>query len=399
MAVANGLPFYQAPALVSKLERDLAFLMTFLATPTDWVVVPELPPQEFLDEMTLSHISLPKYVTNEDYFQNKEFLDIPKGAFRPWGISPAILKKNEVQLPSFSAAYQHEEMSSWKPHHRDLYCRTQALSVLETLEAQQFSVPVIPSSHFPRVCKSVENVDSLLQEFKQVIIKAPWSSSGRGILVLRSNHLNASNKQWIGGIILSQGFVMVEPLLNKVLDLSFHFYVEKGSVQFRGATTFATSKNGQYQGSYLEQFPALLQHECAAFLDETCLNDVQQWLSASLEKSTIGMNYKGVLGVDALLYRDELGKLTLQPCVEINLRHNMGTITLALRKLFPNATGYWKTIFRPQGELRLSYKALREKYPPQFSKDGLLNGFFPLTPVNERSLFASYLVLNSNEMM
>ena len=38
--------------------------------------------------------------------------------------------------------------------------------------------------------------------------------------------------------------------------------------------------------------------------------------------------YVGYLGVDMMIYEDESGEFGVQPCVEINLRYNMGICLL-----------------------------------------------------------------------
>lgn len=44
----------------------------------------------------------------------------------------------------------------------------------------------------------------------------------------------------------------------------------------------------------------------------------------------VAPHYDGPLGIDMMLYRDENGKIALNPCVEVNLRMTMGMVTAAM---------------------------------------------------------------------
>ena len=52
-------------------------------------------------------------------------------------------------------------------------------------------------------------------------------------------------------------------------------------------------------------------------------------------------DYRGYLGIDMMIYSDSAGKYRVQPCLEINLRYNMGLVAdlLSRRYLDEHAEG------------------------------------------------------------
>ena len=44
----------------------------------------------------------------------------------------------------------------------------------------------------------------------------------------------------------------------------------------------------------------------------------------------VAPHYNGPVGIDMMMYRDEHGKIAVNPCVEVNLRMTMGMVTAAM---------------------------------------------------------------------
>ena len=65
-------------------------------------------------------------------------------------------------------------------------------------------------------CSTTEQVAVLKEQYGQVVVKAPWSSSGRGVRF-------DENAAWASNVIARQGSVMVEPYYNKVKDFGMEF--------------------------------------------------------------------------------------------------------------------------------------------------------------------------------
>lgn len=186
------------------------------------------------------------------------------------------------------------------------------------------------------LCGTSETITdiSLIPEYMErwgsVVIKSPWSSSGRGIRYVCEESKAVS--LWADKVVRTMGHIMVEPLLDKILDFGMEYDVmPDGTVRYCGLSLFKTVR-GAYEGSILateEEKEALLRR----FIDISLLHDVQKYI-ASWMKVRLKGKYCGPFGVDMMLVagKDDFEKhsVTLNPCVEINLRRTMGHVALAI---------------------------------------------------------------------
>lgn len=159
------------------------------------------------------------------------------------------------------------------------------------------------------------------------VMKAPWSSSGRGIRYLTHPDHWLRNQTWARNIIERQGGIMVEPYYNKVKDFGMEFLAHAdGSVTYEGLSLFQTI-NGAYSGSIIDteaEKQMILERYVPAQLLETTLNTISEVLSHNLKN-----RYQGPLGVDMMIVADADNQLRLHPCVELNLRRTMGHVALS----------------------------------------------------------------------
>ena len=103
--------------------------------------------------------------------------------------------------------------------------------------------------------------------------------------------------------------------------------------------------------------------------------------------------YVGYLGVDMMIYEDESGEFGVQPCVEINLRYNMGIVSIALQRyLQEGVEGVFNIRFSPQaGEIMQSVEKNREVHPLLMEAGLIVSGYVNLTPVSHESRFVAEL--------
>ncbi len=192
-------------------------------------------------------------------------------------------------------------------------------------------------------CTDIKEVEHLAAKHHRVVLKAPWSSSGRGIRFV-DDYLDAHRTGWVKNLLLAQGSVMVEPFYNKVEDFGMEFHANgDGSVSYEGLSVFST-QNGAYTGNVLATESAKEEMLCR-YIPKSLLDSVKnQIVSITAEifkgirttndnETAIGKGcrYSGPFGVDMMIVAtdDEKGFL-LHPCVEINLRRTMGHVAIAL---------------------------------------------------------------------
>lgn len=81
------------------------------------------------------------------------------------------------------------------------------------------------------------------------MVKAPWSSSGKGILFIPKGQMTCKEEEVLSGILRKQGYVMVEKRLNRVLDFAMEFEMDRlFHLNFLGYSVFQTSRRGEYEG-------------------------------------------------------------------------------------------------------------------------------------------------------
>ena len=182
-------------------------------------------------------------------------------------------------------------------------------------------------------CSTLQQVSECQQRWGQVVIKSPWSSSGRGVRYCDASHLVDNGKliidNWVRNIIKQQGSVMVEPYYNKVKDFGMEFEVDAaGKVHYLGLSLFHT-KNGAYTGNLLAT-EAAKRELMARYLPLDLLDDVRQRI---IDNVQLG-DYQGPFGIDMMVVNSQLSilnsQLLLHPCVELNLRRTMGHVALTM---------------------------------------------------------------------
>ena len=155
------------------------------------------------------------------------------------------------------------------------------------------------------------------------IFKSPWSSSGRGVFVGRWDDVRTQAR--VQGFLSSQGgFVADEFYEDKVLDFAMEFFIhEDHTVEFLGYSVFQAGESGAYGYNYVES-QAELQRRME--VDDTLLHRLIAYHKEHLAKTA----YHGPVGIDMLKTADG----SIHPCLEINLRLNMGILALLLHEQY-----------------------------------------------------------------
>lgn len=171
------------------------------------------------------------------------------------------------------------------------------------------------------VCTSWEDVVRFEQSVGSCVMKAPWSSSGKGLMMASG----ANARGWMQNTVAREGAVVCERWMDKVQDFALEFTLEiDGSVRYEGLSVFRTSRIGRYLAHDVvsqEEQRAIL----AQWVSEEELFRWRTWWQNRLQESDIrAFGYTGPMGVDMLV--DKNG--SVNPCVELNWRMTMGHVTL-----------------------------------------------------------------------
>lgn len=191
-------------------------------------------------------------------------------------------------------------------------------------------------------CTSASEVERLIGRYDKVVLKAPWSSSGRGLRfcdqsLSQHQKVTVNLQGWLQRILQTQGSVMVEPYYNKVKDFGMEFTVlPDGRIRYEGLSLFHTA-NGAYMGNILAT-EAGKRMMMSRYVSLTLLDDIQERICRLFPPLLKGQ-YTGPFGIDMMIctalddhtpMADAPSGFLLHPCVEINLRRTMGHAALAL---------------------------------------------------------------------
>ena len=395
LAVANGSANFMAPAKLRRFEGELSTLPWILARPNDLVLADRIPAKQFTDQLESAGFTLPSFRSIESSLSDSVFLSSEKGFLFPWGWSPSAHKLLSPLKSSCSPEFLNSPVSEWRETHRELYSRKSALEILERIIKESRTENLISPDEIPEICTTHEQIMKLQQKWGKVVVKAPWSSSGRGLQILREHQYNQTNQQIISGYLKHQGYVVAGPWHEKLADLSFQFYsLGNGAIEFKGITSFATDHTGHYLGSYLRSLPPNLTPAALNDFLQQILPEIKDSLSDILRSNNYSTGYYGWIGVDALICKSSGHKLKIHPCLEINCRSTMGAVALNLRThLAERSTGEFGINHSREGHFRKYCDEMKIKEPLITESGKIVSGFLPLTPPLPDCTFGAWIIV------
>ena len=409
--VALGRPGLTPPQRVAELEADFQALPMLLCVRDDVVLLREKPSSDFLRRMQALGFAIPEFVEcSADGLAT--LAERKVNALRPWGWSP---DSAELLAPLVAGLPRGGEGPCWSAAVRQLYAKSWSAARLGEFLAVQEADYLCGTDVVGTACATTEQALAEMGRlteagFDAVVVKAIYGSSGRGQIHCRDGQLRAGQHGRLENILRQQGQVVVEPWLDKVVDLSLHFDVgTEGAVKVAGWTRFLTDGRGQYRGSSVGSLTAGLDEEVKRFLygdgrDARRLPKLGEQLAEWLAEPLHATGYQGPVGVDAMVYRDR-DHLRLKPIVEINPRTTMGRVALKLQQAVNSArTALWLVLSRREvtaagfADLAECAAALEAAYPARLMPDGKqLSGgvLFTTDPTQARS-FATVLLVGES---
>ncbi len=390
MAIAHGHHSYQPPDRLKQFEVDLGEILLFLATGNDIVINQHSTNEQFVDFWRQVNKSMPHFLKLE---QIKDIVHKERYVPTPWGISKQAFHLFNSKGFSFQKATV--EGNDWNPELRQFFSReTSAIFEKKWLSG---TIPdFCQLKHIPQIiCSQTELCTFLKNKELSLVIKSLWSSSGRGIFVVKDAwHINPAIT-WASGRLRHDKGVIIEKWMHKVADFSFQFHLgADNTITFLGINYFSTDTEGRFDKEWIhqpeifelikreKQLPADWEEQCVIHLTKTLQS--MQWHT----------KYVGIIGMDAMVIKEDDGKLRVRCCVEINFRYNMGLVNMALKShISESAKGHWQiTQFEPHQWIDF-YHQQSQEYPAIIENNKLRSGFFPLvSPLQER-IYAAWGVL------
>ncbi len=387
-AVLLGTENYTPPTNVRKMMHDLSFLPMWYADSNDYVYLQQPFAPHFASRLPNELKPLATPVSAKELKQLGD--DTVALEAMPWGISPHSLSLFQKLKEKHGL---NLDVPIWKDAYFQLTGRQMAARCLELVRQ---SLPDLPLPYPAKCCKRVSDVERyLVLQNAPFVIKAPYSSSGRGLLWLSERKLLAKDRNWVEGAISKQGYVTIERQLDKVQDLAMEFYSDgNGTVTYEGLSVFGTAERGAYSGNLLGS-QAHLSEPIARMVGEETLQQIQQAVTTALSQ-LYGAIYKGYLGVDMIVYRTKEGNCALHPCIEINMRYTMGLVALRLSQKFlaPGTKGdFHVTYEKKAGEAYEQHRFMKKAYPLILENGKIREGYLSLSPVTPETNYRAYIVV------
>ena len=381
MALASGETNYMAPASARQMASDLALLPMWYAEAGSAVLAPSAYNADFLktkSELLGMDVAL---------LTEPEVADGKDRKFSPWGWDPALRKRlmtlgaGQTELPS--ADY----MNILREHSH----RLQAVKLLPGLRLNEY---FCGESFY---LSTLAECSAFVEGREACLLKAPLSGSGKGLNWCKGI-FTPFISGWCTRVAASQGGIIAEPIYNKVEDFAMEFYSDgTGEVTFMGYSLFHTGKSGMYEGNRLLSNEAIWK-QLSQYVPSKVLTDLENCLKYRLS-ALVGTVYKGYLGVDMMICRfpeNEKPFFRIHPCVEINLRMNMGVVARFLydRYVRSDSTGRFVIDYHPsEGEALQEHERMSATYPLEIREGKVCSGYLPLVPVHKRSCYRAWMLV------
>ena len=390
-AVLNASKYYHPPAHVTKMQADLAFLPAWYASEGDFVFLETSLPDDFVSSCKPLDFQI-KPVTPGDFSENREMFQHSEVDL--WGISPQGIhffeKLNELWNLSLA-------IPQWKEEFRFLCSRFASQKILVGIIER---IPEIGREILPCFFSGIEEIEQqTIQSHEQLLVKSPYSSSGRGLIWLPPGKLAQSERQIINGMLKKQKQVSIEKALNKYMDFSMHFEItQQGDTQFIGYSVFQTKAKGAYEKSRLAG-QAYLEKQITNLIDAGLLLQTRIVLSELLQEMYAPF-YTGAMGIDMLIYQSG-DFYRLHPCVEINMRKSMGYLAIRLfeKYLHPDSQGEFFIEYNrnPQTTVQ-NHQQLQKQYPLIVENGHIRSGYLSLCPITNQTNYQSFIIIHHSSV-
>lgn len=373
LALADGGANYCPTPAAAHIAYDLASLPLWFAEGRDCVVLPDNVHRDYYKSVSsLFAVALP--------FDAEKKTGVTRCV--PWGWSPQI--KRRLRVMGFDAVLPSDESIAMI---RELSNRKTSIQILTALKEMGIDIPPLPL-----YCTEPDEVASFVNSRPRCVVKAPWSGSGKGI-AWGIGRVETPMEHFYRGIIRRQGGVVCEEFLNGKVEFAMEFFTDGETVSFAGYSLFKSFK-GSYSGNVLaadgdiEQFLARY-----ISLDE--LVKVKEVLPNVMHSLMHSCGYVGYFGVDMMIYESN-GTMRLNPCMELNLRMNMGMVarTFFDRYVANGCKGEYRvSFFKKQGEAIAVHTADTAAFPLEIMSGKITSGYFALSPVTENSRYSVSVII------
>lgn len=371
LALESGI--YTPKPQIQQFAKDLSTLPLWYSDEEDRVIVSQLDDQAWINSVNNIIPNLKDRIASTDDYKHFN----AEKRLMPWGIDNTVCKlTNTTQIDG-------EDVAEVVNRTKIFSSREQTQDALTRLKENGLF-----DGFVSRKVDSIEELRKTNQEFGRIVVKAPWSSSGRGVLFI--DNLDDKEARRIEKIIESQGFVMAESFFEKEIDFALEFENTDGKWHFAGYSLFSTDEHGAYKQNVLAS-DEFLKAEICKHADAEKLDKIVEFYCGYFQERDKELRGNKIIGVDMMA-----GNGRIHPCVEINVRHTMGIVARRLydKYIEPGKTGYYAIIrLNNADELRKWNAEQTQTFPSTISNGKISKGFIALTPIEKNTVFEAYVVV------
>lgn len=379
LALASGDANYMPPASARRMAEELALLPVWYASAGSTVLAPSAYNLAFLREMQ-ECLSLPVELVTEPELASEQELQP-----MPWGWNPSLRKRlqrlgvSEAELPGLSYL---EELRYFSHRNR----------AVELLPRLQLDESFCGESFY---LMKPEEWRHFIESHTSCLLKAPLSGSGKGLNWCKGAFTDFISG-WCNRVATLQGGIIAEPIYDKVMDFAMEFFSDgNGKVSFVGYSIFSTNSSGAYDGNLLLS-DTEMERRLSVYVGKKVFDRLKQRLEEELPVR-FAFGYSGYLGVDMMICRfssEDRIEYKIHPCVEINLRMNMGVVAHSIYRKYvsSDSTGHFSITFHSvSGEALKVHERMKADFPLQIEDGKIVTGYLPLVPVTSRSTYRVWI--------
>ena len=256
--------------------------------------------------------------------------------------------------------------------------------------------------------------------------------SGGGMSPSSSASALKKVESWANALIRRHGYLTVEPYYNKVQDFAMEFIADTTGCHFIGYSYFITDEHGRYIASRLMSDTKAEELLCT-YIPREALHEIRQWITLHYtdivpsewdltrhplpfgidmmivrerQQSTDNRQQSATISDEELEARDnhpdgnsefriQNSKFTIHPCIEINLRMNMGIIAHEIYRhhLTPEAEGMFRIARFPDNtSLRAFHDEQTSLHPATYHNNRLASGYKAITSINTETKHLAYIL-------
>ncbi|MDD4848780.1 MAG: hypothetical protein PHR53_08480 [Bacteroidales bacterium] len=379
LALANGDAHFNAPISAIELAQDAAWLPAWM---TKEGYVWNASPFSEDEKSVFQQLGF-----NAIAIVDEELPNIKWQSVVPWGWDAALKRKLQKVAINESILPDDQQLQFI----RDYSHRRFAIETLQyLLENSTFS------QRFPKLPQfftKLSEIEIFLQKNQSVVLKAPWSGSGKGLRWCQTK-LSKSDEGWCRHTIEKQGGVIGEQRQKVVQDFAMEFFCDT-EVSFVGYSLFQT-ENGMYQGNMLAS-DSTIEQKLQKWMNINELQEIKQLLIHFFSQHLLS-KYHGYLGVDMFIYQENQS-FKIHPVVEINLRMTMGLLARQFYNRFIsfNSIGRLQMHYSPvQGKLLTKHLQNQSLFPLQIESNRIVKGYLSLCPIFEGTKYGFSIFINQN---